>query len=120
MDDDGKTLFVNGEGIVDENMVGALASLLSQSTLIKRRLIFVRTLTRADTYKFSSRKSLNCDFVANLGVILRNCSEAFKGNGGGHSAAAGCSIPKSALDEFIISVKTTLNEANDGNDASPS
>jgi len=120
MDDDGKTLFINGEGLVDENMVGALASLLSHSTLIKGRLIFARTLTRADTYKFSSRKSLNCDSVANLGVILRNCSEAFRGNGGGHSAAAGCSIPKFALDEFIVSVKAALNETNERNDSSPS
>jgi RecJ-like exonuclease len=94
--DDGKTTFVNGDGILEEAMLGAVSSLLSRSPSFRGRVLFVRTLTKDGTYKFSSRKCLHCKSQANLGVIMRQCSKALNGAGGGHSAAAGCSIPSSA------------------------
>jgi single-stranded-DNA-specific exonuclease len=103
--DDGKTTFVNSDGLVEEDMLGAVSSLLSGSPSLRGRLIFVRTLTKDGTYRFSSRKSFDCKSQANLGLIMRHCSEAFNGAGGGHSMAAGCRIPSSALEDFIASIK---------------
>jgi single-stranded-DNA-specific exonuclease len=108
--DDGKTIFVNGDGILEEVMLGAVSSLLSRSPSFRGRLLFVRTLTKDGTYKFSSRKCLDCKSQANLGVIMRQCSKALNGAGGGHSAAAGCSIPSSALEDFIAGVKTETSD----------
>jgi single-stranded-DNA-specific exonuclease len=108
--DDGKTTFVNGDGILEEAMLGAVSSLLSQSPSLRGRLLFVRTLTKDGTYKFSSRKCLDCKSQANLGVIMRQCSKALNGAGGGHSAAAGCSIPSSALEDFIAGIKAETND----------
>ena len=108
--DDGKTTFVNGDGILEESMLGAVSSLLSRSPSFWGRVLFVRTLTKDGTYKFSSRKCLHCKSQANLGVIMRQCSKALNGAGGGHSAAAGCSIPSSALEDFIAGIKEETND----------
>ncbi len=108
--DDGKTTLVNGDGILEEAMLGAVSSLLSRSPSLRGRLLFVRTLTKDGTYKFSSRKCLDCKSQANLGVIMRQCSKALNGAGGGHSAAAGCSIPSSALEDLIACIKAETND----------
>jgi single-stranded-DNA-specific exonuclease len=108
--DDGKTTFVNGDGILEEGMLGAVSTLLSESPSLRGRLLFVRTLAKEGTYKFSSRKCLDCKSQANLGVIMRQRSNALNGAGGGHSAAAGCSIPSSALDDFIAGIKAETND----------
>ena len=108
--DDGKTTFVNGDGILEEGMLGAVSTLLSGSPSLRGRLLFVRTLAKEGTYKFSSRKCLDCKSQANLGVIMRQCSNALNGAGGGHSAAAGCSIPSYALDDFIAGIKAETSD----------
>ena len=108
--DDGKIIFVNGDGILEEGMLGAASTMLSGSPSLRGRLLFVRTLTKDGTYKFSSRKCLDCKSQANLGVIMRQSSEALNGAGGGHSAAAGCSIPSSALEQFIASIRVETND----------
>jgi single-stranded-DNA-specific exonuclease len=108
--DDGKTAFINGDGILEEAMLGAVSSLLSRSPSLRGRLLFVRTLTKDGTYKFSSRKCLDCKSQANLGMIMRQCSKALNGVGGGHSAAAGCRIPSSALEDFITGIKAETND----------
>ena len=108
--DDGKTTFVNGDGVLEEGMLGAVSTMLSGSPSLRGRLLFVRTLAKEGSYKFSSRKCLDCKSQANLGVIMRQCSNALNGAGGGHSAAAGCSIPSYALDDFIAGIKAETND----------
>ncbi len=108
--DDGRNVFVNGDGLLAEDMLGAVSSLLSGSPTLSGRHLFVRTLAKDGTYKFSSRKCLGCTSQANLGLIMRHYAEQFKGAGGGHSAAAGCRIPSSALDDFIASLKTATSD----------
>ena len=109
--DDGRNVFVNGDGLVAEDMLGAISSLLSGSPTLAGKHLFVRTLAKdGTTYKFSSRKCLGCASQANLGLIMRHNAEAFKGTGGGHSAAAGCRIPQSALDDFIASVRAATGD----------
>jgi RecJ-like exonuclease len=108
--DDGRNVFVNGDGLVAEDMLGAVSSLLSGSPSLGGRLLFVRTLTKDGTYKFSSRKALGSTSQANLGLIMRYCAEALKGAGGGHSAAAGCRIPSSALEDFMAGVRAATGD----------
>lgn len=103
--DDGKHLFVNGDGLVAEDMLGAVSSLLSGSPTVGERLVFVRTLTNDGSYKFSSRKTLGVSSGPNLGIIMRHVAENCGGTGGGHSAAAGCRIPSNVLDSFIADIK---------------
>jgi single-stranded-DNA-specific exonuclease len=105
LSDDGKTAFVNGDGVLEEDMLGAASTLLSRSPSFLGRLLLLRTLTNKGTYRFSSRKCLACQSQANLGIILRDCAGALNGTGGGHSDAAGCTIPSDALDGFIACIK---------------
>jgi single-stranded-DNA-specific exonuclease len=109
--DDGKIAFVNGDGVLEEDMLGAVSSLLSGSPSLWGRLLFVRTLAKDGTsYKFSSRKCLECKLQLNLGVMMHQCSKLSNGTGGGHSAAAGCSIPTSGLEDFIAGIKAETND----------
>ena len=108
--DDGKNAFVNGDGLLAEDMLGAVSSLLSGSPSLGGRLLFVRTLAKDGTYRFSSRKCLDCKSQANLGLIMRHHAEALHGAGGGHSAAAGCRIPAIALEDFLASLKAATSD----------
>ncbi|HUG96246.1 MAG TPA: DHHA1 domain-containing protein, partial [Nitrososphaera sp.] len=100
-----RNAFVNGDGLLAEDMLGAVSSLLSGSPSLGGRLLFVRTLAKDGTYRFSSRKCLRCKSQANLGLIMRHYAEASKGAGGGHSAAAGCRIPSTALEDFLAGLR---------------
>lgn len=108
--DDGTSAFVNGDGLVAQDMLGAVSSLLSGSPTLAGRLVFARTLADDGAYKFSSRKSLGCSSKANLGLVMRHCAESVKGTGGGHAAAAGCRIPSTSLEPFISCLKAAVND----------
>ena len=111
MIDNGKSVFINGEGLLTEDMLGAISSLLSGSPTLGGRLIFVRTLTNDGFYKFSCRKSLGSTSKSDLGLIMRYCSESVGGSGGGHSLAAGCKIPLAKLEEFLSAVRNAILDA---------
>ena len=111
MVDNGKLVFINGEGLLAEDMLGAVSSLLSGSPTLGGRLVFVRTLTNDGFYKFSSRKSIGNRSKSNLGLIMRYCSETVGGTGGGHSSAAGCRIPSIRLEEFLSAVRNAILDA---------
>jgi RecJ-like exonuclease len=108
--DDGKYVFVNGDGLVAEDMLGAVSSLLSGSPTIGERLVFVRTLAHDGSYKFSSRKTIGVVSGPNLGLMMRHVAETCGGTGGGHSAAAGCRIPSHVLESFIAGIKAAAND----------
>ena len=110
--DDGKIVFVNGEGLLAEDMLGAVSSLLSGSPTLSGRLLFVRTLaTDNHNYKFSSRKCLGCESVSNLGLLMHNCSRSVGGTGGGHDAVAGCRIPSAKLEYFMQTLRSAIRSA---------
>lgn len=109
--DNGNSVFVNGEGLLAEDMLGAVSSLLGGSPTLGGRLLFVRTITKDGTYKFSSRKCLGCKSDSNLGLIMRYCSESAGGIGGGHSADAGCRIPSARLEDFLQNVRSAIDNA---------
>lgn len=103
--DDGKTAMINGEGLITEDMLGAVSSLLSGSPSLYGRLLFIRTKAKDGSYKFSSRKCLRCDSNVNLGLLMRECAARFDGNGGGHAAAAGARVSGEKVEDFIACIK---------------
>jgi RecJ-like exonuclease len=106
--DDGESVFVNGEGLLTEDMVSAVASILGESPTFSGRLLFVRTLAKDGTYKFSSRKCLECKIESNLGLLIHTCSESVGGIGGGHFATAGCRIPSTRLEHFLQNLRSSI------------
>jgi len=99
--DNGKYVMVDGEGLVSENMTGAVSSLLGGSQKNTGKIIILRTNGDDGTIKFSSRKSTGCKSEVNLGLLMRSCATKVSGVGGGHNAAAGARITKDKLDEFL-------------------
>lgn len=99
--DNGRYVLVNGEGVVPENMSGAVSSLLGGSQKNTGKIIILRTNGEEGTIKFSSRKSTGCKSEVNLGSLMRTCATKVAGVGGGHAAAAGARIMKDKLDEFL-------------------
>jgi len=99
--DNGKYVMVDGEGLVSENMTGAVSSLLGGSQKNTGKIIILRTSGEDGTIKFSSRKSTGCKSEVNLGLLMRSCAAKVSGVGGGHNAAAGARITKDKLDEFL-------------------
>ena len=99
--DNGKYVMVDGEGLVSENMTGAVSSLLGGSQKNTGKIIILRTNGGNGTIKFSSRKSTGCKSEVNLGLLMRSCATKVSGVGGGHDAAAGARITKDKLDEFL-------------------
>jgi single-stranded-DNA-specific exonuclease len=99
--DNGSYLMVNGEGLVPENMTGAVSSLLGGAQKNTGKIIILRTSGDEGTIKFSSRKSTGCKSEVNLGLLMREGAAKVSGVGGGHAAAAGARITKDKLDEFL-------------------
>jgi RecJ-like exonuclease len=101
----GSLVFVRGEGIVDERLLGPVISILASSPEFKDKLVVASTESRDSDLKISSRVG---DFFAgevNLGLIMREAAEEVGGVGGGHAMAAGAKIPSSKLESFSRGVK---------------
>jgi hypothetical protein len=45
-------VFVNGDGILNEEIINDISLILSESLSFKKKMLFLRTLTNDDTYKF--------------------------------------------------------------------
>ncbi len=106
--DDGRSIFVNAENVLAEEMLGAVSSLLSGSPTLADRVLSVWTRNSNSIHKFSLRKCLGCKSGSNLGLIVRNCAESVGGTGGGHKAAAGCKVPSSKLEDFVTCVRRAI------------
>jgi len=104
---------VEGYGLVDERKLSPVASLLSSSdTLGQDRPMMVVTETGEGEVKVSARTSRTlASRGVNLGEILRVAAEAVGGRGGGHSVAAGATLPREAFEEFLEKVKLMVGES---------
>jgi single-stranded-DNA-specific exonuclease len=110
--DDGKhTVFVNGEGLISEGMLGTVSTILSGSPSLFGRFLFIRTLNQEDrgnSYTFSARKCVGSTSQLNVGDLINECSIGVGGNGGGNDNNAVCSIPSSKLDIFMSNARSVI------------
>ncbi len=107
----GHVVIVRGEGVIDENMTGAVSSLVSSSGLFGRsKVTLVVTNTKNDEAKVSARAT--DELVAkgvNLGRVLQELTPKYGGNGGGHAIAAGATLNKEKLDMFLTEFSKTVS-----------
>jgi RecJ-like exonuclease len=108
--DDGRTIFVNAENAIAEDMLTSASYLLSGSPICDR-MMFVWTTSRDGMHKFSCRKCDCCKSRLNLSLIVRRCAEAVGGIGYGHPEAAVCKIPPDRL-VFVSNVKRIMLDSN--------
>jgi single-stranded-DNA-specific exonuclease len=104
IDQHGSLVFVKGEGLVDEKMLGPVISILTSSPEFKDKVVVGSSSSRDSDLKISSRVGDDYSGTVNLGLIMREAAEAVEGVGGGHAMAAGAKIPSSRMEGFSKAV----------------
>ncbi|MEM2122287.1 MAG: DHH family phosphoesterase [Candidatus Bathyarchaeia archaeon] len=102
---------VRGEDYIDENLVGAVASMLSASALVAMaRPPIVPAKSRDGLVKISARatEKLVMEGVK-LGEAFSALSTMYSGIGGGHDIAAGAQIPPERLEEYLEKLNGKLS-----------
>ena len=94
---------VKGEDFIDENIIGAVSSILSTSLPNPEKpLIAYSFVPGEDQIKISARTlDMMINKGLNLGEIMRIAAEKYSGRGGGHNIAAGAQVPSKNLDSFV-------------------
>jgi single-stranded-DNA-specific exonuclease len=94
---------IDGSGVIDELIIGTIASILSNSgSLDEEKPIVALTSAGDDIVKVSGRTPSSFgDGRVNLGSIFQEVSTKLNGRGGGHDVAAGAQVPREFEDEFI-------------------
>lgn len=109
----GRLYLVDCRGLVDERKLSPVASLLSSSeALSPERPMLAFTNRGEEEIKVSARVSHTlAERGVHLGEILRIAAEAAGGRGGGHSVAAGATLPKPSLESFLEKVDLMVGDA---------
>ncbi len=100
----GSLIFVRGEGIVDEKLLGPVISILTSSPEFKDKVVVGSAESRGSDLKISSRVGDAFVGDVNLGIIMREAAGLVDGVGGGHAMAAGAKIPSSKAESFSRAV----------------
>ncbi|MGB9724948.1 MAG: DHHA1 domain-containing protein [Nitrososphaeria archaeon] len=91
---------VIGDDLVDEKMLGAVASIIASSPLFRDKIVIVRTKTKDNDLKISIRRGEKIKDL-NIGLIVSGVAKGLNGSGGGHAAAAGAKIPFDQYEKFM-------------------
>jgi len=108
---------VVGDGVVDEDMLGSLTSILSGVARFEKKVLLARTTTASGHYRLSLRRPPRADSNVNLGVLVQELCEANGGTGGGHEGAAGGKIPTANLKAFLRDLSKSLQKGGNAGEA---
>ena len=100
------TYVVHGEGVVDENMTGAISSMVASAGILgteKALLVLARTSEGKIRVSARAPRAL-IERNVNLDLALREPAKKSLGIGGGHDVAAGAEVPEERLQEFLNDV----------------
>lgn len=106
MQDLGKFYFVDARGVIDEGIIGTVCGMLLRPDM--KKPLFGVSLGDNETLKWSVRYSKS--LLGNGGTVMKNAAIDCSGIGGGHRIAAGASVPKSKINEFLIALGKYLDE----------
>ncbi|MFN3910267.1 MAG: DHH family phosphoesterase [Candidatus Anstonellaceae archaeon] len=107
--DFGTYLFLDARGIIDDGIIGVVAGMVFGG--IRKKPILAIALDEKNQIKISTRGTNELvKNGLNLGLALKKTTELIGGQGGGHKIAAGATIPKNALNEFLVEFEKVLKE----------
>jgi RecJ-like exonuclease len=69
--DNGLFVFINGEGILSDDNIKEMIQILSESVTLRKKWLFLRTLSNDNNYKFYSIKGNNCDLKFKIEPLLK-------------------------------------------------
>jgi len=96
----GSIVFIRGEGVVDEKLLGPVISILTSSPGFRDKVLVGTSSSQDSELKISSRVGDSFSGTVNLGLVMREAAEVVGGVGGGHTMAAGARIPATAVEAF--------------------
>ncbi len=102
-------MLIVADGLVQENLVGVVCSILAGLPKFVRKLVLVRATT-GEEIKVSARLNPVFSPGVDLGRTFAFAAESCKGVGGGHAAAAGARIPAPYSEDFLRIVHEQLQE----------
>jgi single-stranded-DNA-specific exonuclease len=104
---------VNGEGFIDDKVMGAISSILSMSLPNSEKPLIAYT-NADDEEELAKVSARTVDAVihkgVNLGEIMQTAAEKYSGRGGGHNIAAGAQVPMENIDAFINIVNESVRK----------
>ncbi len=101
---------VDGRGMIHENMLGTITTILISSNLLAQdKPLIALTTADQEMFKISGRATTaHIDRKLNLGAIFQEASAEVGGMGGGHDVAAGAQIPQAGADTFVQRVDRSV------------
>ena len=107
VEDFGKFLFIDGRGVIDDGIIGVVAGMLYAGG--RKKPIIAFAFDDAGNIKISGRgtKAL-VEAGLNLGKSLSESAAVVGGSGGGHRIAAGATISRGKLPEFLKEFNSRL------------
>lgn len=100
VEEHGGVVLIRGAGLVDEKLLGPVASILTSSLRFKDKVVVAMTDSSEGQSKISCRLGDSYSGSVNLGIVMKEAADAVKGVGGGHAAAAGAKIPSTEVESF--------------------
>ncbi|MEA3413984.1 MAG: DHH family phosphoesterase [Nanoarchaeota archaeon] len=105
-----KFVIINAQNKIKDTMIGTIISILSNSPKYPKKTILIGMSHDLENKKIKISARISGGKGRNLKEILSNVMKKFKGDVGGHSAAAGCSIEFDKEQEFINSLQEELEK----------
>ncbi len=98
--DFGKFMFIDGRGAIDDGIIGVVAGMLYAGG--REKPVFAIANDEKSEIKVSGRAAKKLvENGLNLGKVLHDACERVGGVGGGHTMAAGATVPRANLDAFL-------------------
>jgi len=99
--DFGSFYFLDARGVISENIIGTVCGMIFRQNW--KKPILGASLGEKETIKVSGRGGRKLvEEGLNLGALLKASVSEIGGVGGGHKIAAGASMPKDKINEFLL------------------
>ncbi len=107
---------INGENVVDEDMVEDVAAILFRSFISANQAIILWTRGRNGMHKFYCKACLNSKSHTDLNLLVENCAKSAGGSGGrSYKNESVCRIPSARFEDFLSCIKRVIIEFNSKN-----
>ena len=101
--------FLNGIGVIDEGIIGIVCGMVLPYN--SKKPMFGVSLGENNTLKISGRANRKLiEEGINLGSAISKVCKSVGGSGGGHSIAAGASIQRNSLNEFLKEIGKIIRQ----------
>jgi RecJ-like exonuclease len=106
---------IKGGEVIDDKMIGVIASILLSSGLLDSQKPIIALSTSSNNMIKVSGRSITVlkDKGLNIGEVFSQASEKFNGTGGGHDMAAGAQIPSDNQENFTKYVDLLVSKYQD-------